>query len=124
MTVICLPPDTGATVEQFAAAVAEQRVKAIEEMLSVGSIKAGKANIGTSSSVRGKIAGEERAGILQHFNVRLLGQDVPHEARFFGVDGSQYEAILMAQVFFAGRNENVSGVRSDPRLVFGGLSAG
>ena len=98
VTVICRRRTPGATVEQFAAAVAEQRVKAIEEMLSVGSIKAGKANIGTSSSVRGKIAGEEREGILQHFNVRLLGQDVPHEARFFGVDGSQYEAILMAQV--------------------------
>jgi hypothetical protein len=98
VTVICLPPATGATVEQFAAAVAEQRVKAIEEMLSVGSIKAGNANIGTSSSVRGKVSGEERDGILQHFNVRLLGQDVPHEARFFGVEGSLYEAILMAQV--------------------------
>ena len=67
-------------------------------MLSVGSIKAGNANIGTSSSVRGKVSGEERDGILQHFSVRLLGQDVPHEARFFGVDGAQYEAILMAQV--------------------------
>jgi hypothetical protein len=98
VTVICLPPATGATVEQFATAVAEQRAKAIEEMLSVGSIKAGKADTGTSSSVRGKVAGQEREGILQHFNVRLLGQDVPHEARFFGVDGTQYEAILMAQV--------------------------
>jgi hypothetical protein len=98
VTVICLPPASGTTVEQFATAVAQQRAKAIEEMLSIGSIKAGKADTGTSSSVRGKVAGQERDGILQHFNIRLLGQDVPHEARFFGVDGSQYEAILMAQV--------------------------
>lgn len=98
VTVICLPPATGTTIEQFAAAVAEQRAKAIEEMLSIGSIKAGKADTGTSAAVRGKVAGQEREGVLQHFNIRLLGQDVPHEARFFGVDGSQYEAILMAQV--------------------------
>jgi hypothetical protein len=67
-------------------------------MLSIGSLKAGHANTGTSGSVRGKVAGQEREGILQHFNIRLLGQDVPHEARFFGVEGSQYDAILMAQV--------------------------
>jgi hypothetical protein len=98
VTIICLPPAAGTTVEQFAAAVADQRAKAIEEMLSIGSLKAGNANTGTSSSVRGKVAGQEREGILQHFNIQLLGLDVPHEARFFGVDGSQYEALLMAQV--------------------------
>jgi hypothetical protein len=98
VTVICLPPSTGTTVEQFAAAVAQERAKAIEKMLSIGSIKAGQANTGTTGSIRGQVAGQEREGILQHFNVQVLGQDVPHEARFFGVDGAQYEAILMAQV--------------------------
>jgi len=98
VALICVPPASAQTLDQFAAAVADRRVEAIEARLSVGSIKTAEVSKGTSEPTTAAVAGQERRGILQHFSIDLLGVQVPHEARFYVVQGSRYKIMVMYQV--------------------------
>lgn len=91
---ICLPASSQQTLEMFAATVAERRAKLVED----GPIRPAEMSEGTSAAIRGQVSGQERDGILQHFSISMLGQEVPHEARFFAVSNGRYKVIIMTQV--------------------------
>lgn len=95
---ICLPASSSQTIEEFAASIAEGRVKEIEESLTVGPIKPAKVTKGTSARISGQVGSQQQNGIKQSFNINLLGQDVPHEATFFAVGNGRYRVFIMTQV--------------------------
>ena len=95
---ICLPASSSQTLEEFAASIAEGRVKGIEEKFRVGAIKPAEVSKGTSAAISGQIGGQQQNGIKQHFSISLLGQDLPHEATFFALGNGRYKVIIMTQV--------------------------
>jgi len=97
IVMICLPASSNQTLEEYAAAVAKSRDAAIEGKLSLGPLKGAEVR-GTSGPTTGKVAGQEQQGILQQFTINLLGTQVPHEAKYFVVQGSRYKTIIMSQV--------------------------
>jgi hypothetical protein len=98
VSLICLPALSMQTLEEFAAAVAENRGAAIEGKLSLGPLKPAEVSKGTSEPTTGSVGGKEQQGILQRFSINLLGTEVPHEARFFALSGQRYKIWIMSQV--------------------------
>jgi hypothetical protein len=98
VSLICVPSSSPLALEEFAAAVAKRRDDAIEAKFSIGSIKTADVSKGTSEPTAGKVAGQERPGILQHFSINLLSVQVPHEATFYEVPGTRYKIMVMSQV--------------------------
>jgi len=98
ISLICEPPASTQSLAQFADAVAERRGAAIEANLSVAGIQTAQVAKGTSNPTTGKVAGSDRAGILQEFTVDLLGQKVPHQAWFYLVESTKYRIMIMSQV--------------------------
>lgn len=101
VSLICEPASSPQTLDEFASAVAAARGAVIESKLSLGSIKTATVTKGSSESTSGTVAGQTRLGVFQQFNIEILGTQVPHEARFFMVEGSQYRIMIMAQVAVA-----------------------
>jgi hypothetical protein len=97
VVLICEPPSDAHTLAGFAAAVAEKRGAGIEAKLSVGSIKTADVSKTVSEPTSGRVAGQERPGILQHFSVDLLGVQVPHVVSFYMVPGARYKVLVMSQ---------------------------
>ena len=118
VSLICEPPSATQTLDEFASAVASRRGAAIESRLSVGSIKTATVTKGSSESTSGTIAGQTRMGVLQQFSIDMLGTQVPHEARFFLVEGSQYRIMIMAQVAVS----HVSETRQGADMILSSLS--
>ncbi len=118
VSLICAPAGNPQTVAEFAAAVADQRGAAIEEKLSLGPVKAGQVSKGTSAPTTGKVAGQARPGILHQFSIDLLGTQVPHEARFYEVNGSRYKVMIMTQV----AAENAMAARPAAELILSTLT--
>jgi hypothetical protein len=98
ISLICEPVSSAQSLEQFAEAVASRRGGAIEAKLSIGGIQTAQVSKGTSNPTTGKVAGRDREGILQEFNIDMLGQQVPHQAHFYLVEGSKYKIMIMSQV--------------------------
>jgi hypothetical protein len=98
ISLICEPPSSQQSLAQFADAVATSRGAAIEAKLSVGGFQTAQVSKGTSTPTTGKVAGRDRAGILQEFNIDMLGQQVPHRVRFYLVEGTKYKIMIMSQV--------------------------
>jgi hypothetical protein len=101
VSLICVPPSNGQTLEGFATGVAQRRDAAIESKLSIGSFKAAEVSKGASEPITGTIAGEEQQGILQQFSINVLGTQVPHEARFYVLGRQRYKVMIMSQVSIA-----------------------
>ncbi|HZR27234.1 MAG TPA: hypothetical protein VFA71_00525 [Terriglobales bacterium] len=101
VSLICVPPSNGQTLEGFAAGVAQRRDAAIESKLSIGSFKAAEVSKGASGAITGTVAGEEQQGILQQFSIDVLGTQVPHEAKFYMVSRQRYKVMIMSQVSIA-----------------------
>jgi hypothetical protein len=95
---ICMPPSTTQTLEQFASALAKNRDEAIEAKLTFGGVKTAEVSKGTSRPTTGRVAGRDRAGILQEFSLDLLGQPVPHQAWYYVVEGTKYKTMVLSQV--------------------------
>jgi hypothetical protein len=98
VTFICLPTSSQLTLEMFAASVAKRRAKLVEDNLSVGPIRPASASEGTSAAKRGRVSAQEREGIMQHFSIKLLGVEIPHEATFYAVSNTRYKVMIMTQV--------------------------
>jgi hypothetical protein len=98
ISLICEPPGARQSLAQFAEAVASRRGAAIEARLSVGGVQTAQVSKGTSNAIADTVAGQSREGVLQEFSVDLLGQQVPHQARFYLVEGAKYRIMIMAQV--------------------------
>jgi hypothetical protein len=93
VTLVCVPPSSQQTLEQYARTVADIRKTKIEDRL-----KAAEVDKGSSEPVTGKVAGSEQTGIHQQFSIELLNQAVPHDVNFFMLRGSQYKVMIMSQV--------------------------
>ncbi|MCZ8255535.1 MAG: hypothetical protein O9327_07730 [Polaromonas sp.] len=98
VSVLLLPASTGLTLDAFAASIERERASAVKESLSVGSFSAAKISPGSSQAITGEVGGQNQNGIQQKFSVHLLGQEVPHEARFFLVSDQHKKAFILAQV--------------------------
>jgi hypothetical protein len=109
ISLICEPAGSRQSLAQFADAVASRRGAAIEARLSVGGIQTAQVSKGTSNAITTAVAGQLREGILQEFSVDLLGQQVPHEARFFLVEGTKYRIMVMSQVSKANADQSRAG---------------
>lgn len=59
-----------------------------------------QVSFGPSSTapITRNVAGQENKGVSQRFDVRMLGQKLPHEARFFKASLGGTTAIIMTQV--------------------------
>lgn len=94
VTLMFSPFFSGQDVEKFAAAAARNRADAARANT------AQQARMGpvTATPITRQVAGKENKGVSQRFVVSMLGQNLPHEARFFkaALDGTT--AILMTQV--------------------------
>jgi len=97
VSLICLPASNQQTLEDFASAVAKRRDAAIENKLSIGSLKTAQVNKGSSAAVTQDVAGDQQQGIIQRFTIDLLGTQVPHEARFFMVQSPNHHTMVMSQ---------------------------
>jgi len=98
VTLICVPPSSTQTLEQYAQVVAGMRKTNIENRLSVGSVKTANVDRGTSEPVTGKVAGRDQTGIHQQYSTELLGHAVLHDVNFFVLRGTQYKVMIMSQV--------------------------
>lgn len=78
-------------IAQFAAATAGHRAEAA---------KAQRAKMGpvAATAITRNVAGQERPGVSQRFVVSMLGQRLPHEARFFKASLGETTVIAMTQV--------------------------
>jgi len=94
---ICIPPTSGQTIDEFAASVANDRIKEVDKRLSVGSLNLADTTKGTSESTTANVSGHPLTGIEQHFTITLLGMEVPHEAKFFCIEGGKYKIMIMTQ---------------------------
>ena len=117
VTLICVPPSSTQTLEQYADAVAGVRKTKIENRLSVGSLKTAQVDKGSSESVTAKVAGHDQTGIHQQFSIELLNHAVPHDVNFFMLRGTQYKVMIMSQV--PQRNSEKS--RPEIELIFDSL---
>ena len=93
VTLVCVPPSSKQTLEQYAQTVAGIRKTKIEDRL-----KGADVDKGTSDTVTGKLAGSEQTGIHQQFSFELLNRAVPHDVNLFMVRGTQYKVMIMSQV--------------------------
>src|SRR5215471_10713785 len=118
IVLICEPASSAQSLEQFAEAVATRRGAAIENRLSVGGFQTAQVSKGTSNASTGKVAGREREGILQEFNIDLLGQQVPHQARFYLLEGTKFRIMIMSQV----SNRNADQTRAGSDLILSTLA--
>jgi hypothetical protein len=114
---ICMPPSTTQTLEQFASALAKNRDAAVEAKLTFGGVKTAEVTKGTSKPATGRIAGRDRAGILQEFSLDLLGEQIPHQAWFYVVEGTKYKTMVMSQV----STENAGQTRPGSELILSTL---
>ncbi len=92
---ILMPPSTETTLDNYAADMAQQRAQALKVgALPVANISATTSSLATSTLV----GGAKQPGILQTFNIDLLGQTVPHEATFFSVADDRAKVFIITQV--------------------------
>lgn len=94
VTLMFSPFFSGQDIDKFAAAAARNRAD------SARANTAQNARMGpvTATPITRQVAGKENKGVSQRFVVSMLGQNLPHEARFFkaALDGTT--AIIMTQV--------------------------
>lgn len=83
-------------IETFAATTAKGRAEsaqsasAVAQQLRFGTV--------TTAPITRNVAGRESKGVAQRFVVSMLGQNLPHEARFFKADLGGTTVIIMTQV--------------------------
>jgi hypothetical protein len=86
----------GQNIDTFADGIAKSRADsaksagAIAQQLGFGPV--------TSTPITRTVAGRENQGVSQRFVISLMGQKLPHEARFFKVNLGETTAIAMTQV--------------------------
>lgn len=94
VTLMFSPFFSGQDIEKFAATAARNRADAAKANTSQ------QARMGpvTATPITRQVAGKENQGVSQRFVVSMLGQNLPHEARFFkaALDGTT--VIIMTQV--------------------------
>ncbi len=83
-------------IEAFAATTAKNRAESAKSASAVAQqLRFGPV---TTTPITRNVAGQESKGVSQRFEVSLLGQKLPHEARFFKANLGETTAIIMTQV--------------------------
>jgi hypothetical protein len=116
MSIIWLPAASETTLADFAASVAQGRAEEVKKAL--GPIEAMQESTGSSEPSTDQIAGHERTGIRQKFDIVLLGNHVPHEATFYLLETPTHKVILMSQV----AKENLAATRPAWQKVYDTLA--
>lgn len=81
-------------IEKFAATAARNR----ENAARANTAQQVRMGATTATPVTRQVAGQDNKGVSQRFVVSLLGQDLPHEARFFKASLGDTTVIVMTQV--------------------------
>lgn len=81
-------------IQQFAATAAKNRADAARAS-TAQQVRMGPV---TASPISRQVAGAENKGVSQRFVVKMAGQDLPHEARFFKAALGATTVIVMTQV--------------------------
>lgn len=84
----------GQDIEKFAATAARNRESAARDN-TAQQARMGAAKV---APITRQVAGKENKGVSQRFVVSLLGQNLPHEARFFKANLGETTVIVMTQV--------------------------
>lgn len=114
---IFVSPESDVTVESFAAAIARVRLEEFKAM-KIGPIQPAEVSNTTSEPITGRIGARVLNGILQRFTIKMLGELVPHEARFFAVENERIKIFIMTQV----ATEDVSDTTPAFDLILNSLS--
>lgn len=103
----------GQDIEKFAAAAARNRENAARS----NTAQQLRMGMTTESPIARDVGGKESKGVSQRFVVSLLGQDLPHEARFFKAALAGTTVIVMTQV----ASEHASAVEPGFAMTLGSL---
>lgn len=82
-------------IEAFAATTAKNRADAANRGGGAQQVRFGPT---TTAPIMRNVAGRENRGVSQRFDVNMLGQKLPHEARFFKANLGETTTIIMTQV--------------------------
>ncbi len=91
-----VPPKSGVTLEFFAEVFAEGRLEQLKKW-RFGPLKVEDVSNTSSEPITRRIGGRVQNGILQRFTIKVLGEVVPHEARFFMVENKRHQVFIMTQ---------------------------
>ena len=94
ISIIVMPSASEMTLDAYAGIVAQERGQA----LPTGKFMPLNITTGTSHATSAEVGGMPRQGILQKFNITLLGLAVPHESTFFAVEDEDRKAFIYTQV--------------------------
>jgi len=94
----CLPAASSLSLDGYAAAVADDRAKAINNETGTGSSHAADAARGVSEAISEKVAGYDYKGIHQHFSINDQGLPVSQDSVFFSIQGTNYKVLIMTRV--------------------------
>jgi hypothetical protein len=98
VSIIMVPPSSEITLEGYAAAVAQERSAGIKETLSIGPLTPVEIALTGSTATSAQVGGRPAEGIEQQFSINLLGQKVPHQARFFMLSNERAKVLFITQV--------------------------
>ncbi len=94
ISIIVMPSASEMTLDAYAGIIAQERGQA----LPTGKFMPLNITTGTSHATSAEVGGMQRQGILQKFNITLLGLAVPHESTFFAVEDKDKKAFIFTQV--------------------------
>ncbi|CAN7595936.1 hypothetical protein ASF11_18870 [Acidovorax sp. Leaf76] len=94
VTLMFSPLLAGQDIEKFAATAARNR----EDAARANTAQKVKMGPATTAPIARPVGGKDTKGVSQRFVVSLLGQDLPHEARFFKATLGGTTVIIMTQV--------------------------
>lgn len=118
LLLLCEPASSTQTLEEYASVVAELRAAHMPDKLKIGPLKALQVGRQKSSETTRSIAGEPRKGIIQRFDVEVLGLPLPHEAEFYMVTNSRYRVMVMTHV----AERHSENTRRDSQVILDSLS--
>lgn len=98
VSIVLFPSSIDLDLDEFATSFARERGSAVKASTSIGSFSAAKLSAASSQAASADVGGQQRSGILQKFSIYLLGQEVPHEAKFFLVPDQQSNAVIITHV--------------------------
>lgn len=94
VTLMFSPFFAGQDIGEFAAGAARRRAEALQ---SNATLK-GRVGPTTVVPITRKVAGRDNTGVAQRYVVKMLGETLPHEARFFKASVGATTVIIMTQV--------------------------
>ena len=95
---IVMPASTEMTLDAYASAMAHERKTGMTEPMFFGAIPPPKFTPTVREKTTAQVGGASQNGITHTFNVKLLGETVPHKSAFFMVADQHRKAFIITQV--------------------------